>query len=855
MESSADASTERAGAARSAHEPPFEGAALAGELRARIAQELATRALPVLLVLSVLGLIVTGLAAPEDPWRLVSPALAIVAVAAGMWAARRWPLATAAGMILAAIVVVTIGVMLNGGIRAPIYVGSFAIVVGAANLFGSRMAIATGIGMVAIGGVAVVAESSGWLGSVAVPPARLVFLVDAAWMAVIVAFAALPVRVLTATIRESEAARRQAADSRAREEHQRRLLETLFDNARHAAGLLDDTGRVRVMNRAMMELLDVEPGEAAGGALTDLPALSGVDVKIVDAALSQARGGARAMIQVRWGSGGDERYVDLALRPALDNASTGDIVVEARDRTEVERVRAALNVEQQRYEAVFQHANDAIFLMRGDRFIACNPRTCELFACTTEDVIGATPMDFSPLLQPDGRPSQEVAREFIAAAFAGEPQRFDWQHQRMDGSLVDCEVSLNVVDIGGARHVVALVRDMGERRELEARLRHAERLDSIGQLAGGVAHDFNNLLAAILGATDVMRIEASGNAEIQPWLQMIDEACRRAADLTQQLLRFARRGLDERGPVSVREVIEGAAALLERTIDKRVEIVLELDPKVDRVIGGATALQSAVLNLGINASHAMPDGGAFRVVTRELVVTDEGREPWLNGVASGRYVHIVVTDTGMGIPPEVIDRVFDPFFTTKDQGKGTGLGLAAVYGTVRQHGGAIAVASEVGEGTRFDIALPLVDLEEPAVVGVDDDAAVPGSGRILVVDDEPALRRAARRLLESCGYEVLEAVDGADAVRVFDAERPDVVLLDLVMPVMGGRDCFERIRAVDPDARVIALTGYGPSEDLDAMREAGLAGVVPKPYGRRELTRALADARLVEQPRDEATSS
>ncbi|TNF29775.1 MAG: PAS domain-containing sensor histidine kinase [Deltaproteobacteria bacterium] len=814
------------------------GDSFIGPLRQTVARELTTTSLPILLVLSLLSVVTTGLAAPDEPVRMIPPALGAVAVLIGFALRRVRPLSVAVALVAAVILAVAFGMAFNGGVRAPVYVGMFAAVVGAANVFGHRTAILVGVLFAAVGGVALIAEEQGLL-TVQTPSPRMVYVAYMAWLAVLVAFAAVPVRVVLAAYHDSETARRVAAEGRAREDEQRRLLLTLFDNARGAVALVGGDGNIRVANRAMTEALGMPQRELVGVRLDALPGVPADEREALRGGMARAREGGSSNHHVHWSRGDDARHLDIGLRPAASDPTVGVIVVEVRDTTEYERVRAALTVEQQRYEAVFHHASDAIFLMTGERFIACNPRTCELFACELEDIVGATPMDFSPELQPDGRRSEEAAMAYISAAFEGAPQRFDWRHRRKDGQEVDCEVTLNAVEIGGIRNVVALVRDVGERRQLEARLRHAERLDSIGQLAGGVAHDFNNLLAAIMGATDVLRTEMAPDAEADPWLSMIEEASRRAADLTQQLLSFARRGIDDLGPISVHKTIESARTLLARTIDKRVNIVLALNARADRVLGSSTALQSAVLNLGVNASHAMPDGGVFEITSRDCSLDDEVREPWLAGLAPGRYIQLTVTDTGFGIPTSVIDRIFDPFFTTKDQGKGTGLGLAAVYGTVRQLGGAITVSSEVGRGTRFDIALPVLgaSVELPAVPA----AALPvrGSGRILVVDDEAAVRRSARGLLESCGYRVLEAGDGAEGLRLFAHERPDLVLLDLTMPVMSGRDCFERVRDLDPRARIVVMTGYGASEDVDAMRRAGLTGMIRKPFDLGQLSRVV----------------
>ena len=390
----------------------------------------------------------------------------------------------------------------------------------------------------------------------------------------------------------------------------------------------------------------------------------------------------------------------------------------------------------------------------------------------------------------------------------------------------------------------ALIRldDITHLEEKENQLRQAQKMETVGQLAGGVAHDFNNMLSGVMGAAELLKLK-NQNPETTTYLDIILDSGKRAADLVTKLLAFSRKNKLETQAIDVHDAITAAIALLKRSIDKNIKITTTLHATRSVIEGNLTELQHNFLNLGINASHAMPKGGELSFSTR-LVDRDEIS---LTGsvfeLAPGTYIEIDVQDTGQGIPEEYMNAIFEPFFTTKEQGKGTGLGLSAVYGTVQQLHGAVVVDSTPGSGTVFHLYFPLSD-QQPVVELDSGTPLVKGRARILVVDDEELVRTTATGLLEALGYNVLTAENGRKAVEIYAREHEtiDLVLLDMMMPEMNGTNCFLALRELVPQVRVILSSGFTPDAELDKLKGMGLAGFISKPYQLNELSQVLDGA-------------
>lgn len=389
--------------------------------------------------------------------------------------------------------------------------------------------------------------------------------------------------------------------------------------------------------------------------------------------------------------------------------------------------------------------------------------------------------------------------------------------------------------------VVAFYEDKTEQFRLEERLRQAEKLEAIGRLAGGIAHDFNNQLQGIMGNCEMLKMRLP-DAGLEKYVDNAVISIRRAAELTQQLLAFARKGQYRSVPVDIHETVREVAMILSHTIDRRIRIVQQLAAANPFVKGDPTQLQNMLLNLALNARDAMPDGGelAFRT---EIVTLDRADCESLSGqIEPAEYLSLKVADTGCGMTERVRQRIFEPFFTTKEVGAGSGMGLAAVYGTVKAHRGAIEVTSTPGKGATFTIFLPLTGTkrDECPVTAASVGRSTQPS-RVLVVDDEAMFRNVVSDLLVQMGHEVSTAEDGEAAVRHYAQHwrETDLVILDMIMPRMNGVDAFFAMRAINPDARVLLASGYSVDGMAQSLLDRGAAGFLQKPFKAVELENAI----------------
>jgi PAS domain S-box-containing protein len=442
-------------------------------------------------------------------------------------------------------------------------------------------------------------------------------------------------------------------------------------------------------------------------------------------------------------------------------------------------------------------------------------------------------------VHPDDR---DAARAAAAELLAGNPVLgFENRYRCRDGSYR--LLSWQMTPLPEERLVVGVVRDVTALRRMEENLRQAEKMTAIGQLAGGIAHDFNNQLTGIMGFADLLAGQLQ-EGPLRRYAQDIGVAAQRAADLTQQLLAFSRKGNYLSVPVNVHRLIAEVSAILERSIDKRIRILHRFRADAAVVQGDPTQLQNALLNIALNARDAMPRGGELTFETDIATLDAAYCRGNPHEIAPGPFLRISITDTGCGMIDEVRRHLFEPFFTTKKPGQGTGMGLASAYGTVRSHRGAINVYSEAGHGTTLRIYLPLavgaVAPEPPAA----DAAPVRGAGLILVVDDEPVVREMLSEMLRTLGYRVTACADGTEAVAVYreHAREVDLVILDMVMPGMGGRDTFHALRQIHPQVRALLSSGYTLNGEAQSILDEGVLAFVGKPYRLADLSRAVAEA-------------
>jgi PAS domain S-box-containing protein len=749
---------------------------------------------------------------------------------------------------------------------------------------------------------------------------------------------------------------------------QYRNMAFLVESASTPIVMATSTGRLSHVNPAFLRTWGYDrPDEVLGRSVTEFWMIGERMTEILNNIETEGLESEEVRAQRRDGSFFDVQVSAVAVRD--DTGRPLALMASSFDITERKQAEAARNESEARYRNLFESAGDAILLMSGETFIDCNHKTLEIYGCTREQILGRSPVEFTPPFQPDGRNSVEKAKEKINSALVGNPQLFEWQHKKMNGTLFETEVSLNLVELSTGTYIQAIVRDITERKgaeealrrseakfrglvessfdwiwevneegvytyaspqiesilgykpeeilgrklfermtaeeseriavvfhnlqekqkpvvamekvnlhkdgrrivletsgvpvfdettgkltgyrgidrditerkELEDQLRHSQKMDAIGVLAGGVAHDFNNMLAGIMGAAEIIKGNSKLNEEDTSYIDMIILSSTRAADLTSKLLAFSRKGKLLSSSVDVHSIIKDSVRLLEGSIDKKIRINRVIKAENYLVIGDNSQLQNLLMNLCINASQAMPDGGEITISTRNLILDKIYCQASPFDLSPGEFMEIEVRDTGYGIPHENLQKIFEPFFTTKDQGKGTGLGLSAVYGIVKKHHGAISVYSEPDTGTVFHILLPGSEEKADPIAG--NESIKKGTGLVLLVDDEAFIRITAKSMLESMGYEVLLAENGKAGVDLFEKEykKIDLVLLDMVMPVMNGQEAYEKMKQIDGDVKVIISSGFSKPDDINELRKSGLAGFIRKPYFKVELSQLVAD--------------
>ncbi len=395
--------------------------------------------------------------------------------------------------------------------------------------------------------------------------------------------------------------------------------------------------------------------------------------------------------------------------------------------------------------------------------------------------------------------------------------------------------------IVGASTVLLFTRQDG----LEDQLLHLQKMESLGQLASGVAHDFNNLLGAVLANTSFLKTMGPetrlSNSDVRESIEDIEMAARRAVDLVKQLLWFARRGKFEELPTSVSRLAEEVAGLVKRTFSDDVELITTIDPDL-YVVGDKTQLHQVFINLCINARDAMPSGGRL-VIDAESIAYEKADEISRTFLKPGPHVQVTISDTGVGMDKETCRRVFDPFFTTKEQGKGIGLGLAMVYGIIKNHGGHVEVESEQGKGTSFRVYLPLAEEDDAAARAEFPRVTTRKQPRkvVLLVDDDVSFRNSTERLLKGLGYQVLTAISGEEGIRLYQkhGDKIEMVLLDMKMPGMDGGATFLQMKKIDPRVHVVLCSGEADQGSVKWLLSAGAAGFLPKPFDAEALTRVI----------------
>ena len=475
------------------------------------------------------------------------------------------------------------------------------------------------------------------------------------------------------------------------------------------------------------------------------------------------------------------------------------------------------------FDGTFSTANDTLL-----RILACSSFS-EVQALNLANDVFRYPEAFAKLLA-DSR-----ERSIVHNA------ETEWR--RRDGGFVSVRLHIRCISGSGAADgIEGIVEDVTEVRALERQLQQAQKFETIGQLAGGIAHDFNNVLGAVLGWAEIGYDQSRDHPQIAEYFAHIRQQTDRAAALTRELLTFARRQPLQPRPVQLNQIVENLMSFLDKVIGKDIEIKL-VEGNLQPVKAEPAQMEQVLMNICLNARDAMPDGGLLKIET-EMITLDDSFCHFYPGVVAGTYVVLSICDTGVGMSLEVRDRIFEPFFTTKERGKGSGMGLATVYGIVRQHGGFIHVYSEPGQGSLFHVYLPVMEIaiaeSTREFVNVGESKNLQGSETILLAEDHDSIRELTRQSLTRLGYQVLAAADGSQALRLAELERPDLAVLDVVMPHMGGAATAAQLLQHMPGLPILFTSGFSENAN-NAVAQVPGSHYLQKPYGPTSLASIIRE--------------
>ncbi len=528
---------------------------------------------------------------------------------------------------------------------------------------------------------------------------------------------------------------------------------------------------------------------------------------------------------------------DLQNRPSRFVGTHSDI-------SEQKQIENALRDSERKYRTLFEKSADAILIIEGNRFVDCNSAAVDLLGYKNKkELLDAHPSQLSPELQADGSDSFEKANKMISTALHDGSHRFEWDHKRANGDIIPVEVLLTSVSVGERSFLHVVWRDMSERRQIEEALRRTQKLDAIGQLTGGIAHDFNNILGIILGNLSLLECHIDTDEKNLRRIETIKHTAQRAVKLTKQLLSFSRIEAGSVEVTNINRIIENMHGLLTQSLTPQVEVKNSLTDDLWQTEIDPGDFEDVLLNLALNSRDAMAGKGKLIIETRNAILDEKFCS--LNPEAVvGEYVELAVSDSGEGIARENQEKIFDPFFTTKEQGKGTGLGLAMVFGFVKRSAGTIKVYSEPGIGTTFRLYLPRACSDkiqtEPDNTPVESLPA--GKELILIVDDEPALLELVEETLQSFGYQTLLASNGKQALEIL-AKTPavDMVFTDVVMPGMNGYELAEKVIAMHPGLKILLTSGYTELATARNGQAQFNANILSKPYSQRDLAQRVRE--------------
>ncbi len=509
----------------------------------------------------------------------------------------------------------------------------------------------------------------------------------------------------------------------------------------------------------------------------------------------------------------------------------------------LQRAEAALRESEERFRSLIEYATDLIAIVRDDGVLVyISPSAKRVLGYPPEELVGRSSFEFT---HPEDRSRIEAAfRRAVQRPAMPRTEQCRFRHKDNTWRLLEGAGRLMSMDSSGRNQFVVNFRDVTEQKWLEELLRQAQKMEAVGQLAGGVAHDFNNILAAMLMHLGLLHQDPRVSPEVKAALLEIEMGVKRAANLTRQLLLFSRRELKQVKPVDLNSLLDNLLKMLRRLLGEHITLEFQGKGNLPLIEADEGMMEQVVMNLSVNARDAMPKGGRLTISTR-VVDIDPGMAAANTEARPGTFVCLTVTDTGSGIDGATIKRVFEPFFTTKEVGQGTGLGLAIVYGIVKQHQGWSEIESTVGQGTTFRIFLPVATgTRQPQSPAASSPVVRGGTETILVVEDDAALRQVSARALSRHGYRVIEAANGVEALQLWHrhGQQIDLLFTDVIMPEgVTGLELAERLRSEKERLRVLMTSGYDPERSAQVPRGDGRFSYLAKPYEPTALAAAVRE--------------
>jgi two-component system cell cycle sensor histidine kinase/response regulator CckA len=507
---------------------------------------------------------------------------------------------------------------------------------------------------------------------------------------------------------------------------------------------------------------------------------------------------------------------------------------------ERKRMEDAVRESEEKYRLLVENANEAIFILQDDQLKFTNPKAEEIITRLSLD---PKQKDLTRLIHPQER---EKVIEWYQRRLRGMELPYSFMFRLEGDRAVSIWVELNsiLIKLNGQPATLNFMRDVTLQKKLEEQFYQSQKMESIGTLAGGIAHDFNNLLMGIQGNISVMQLEVNSTDPLQESIQSIARCVKSGSQLTNQLLAFARGGKYVVTPSNLNTIVNKTVEIFGRT-KKEIDLHPVFAKDIWPVEVDPGQIEQVLMNLYVNAWQAMPEGGDLYIELENVQLDEHYARIKPFNVRPGRFVKLSVTDTGVGMSPETRKRIFEPFFSTKEKGMGTGLGLASAYGIIKNHNGFINCYSELGHGTTFNVYFPVCEDQYPPEDGVTEDElvqGVPGGDEtILFVDDDEEIITVGRKILASLGYTVLVASGGQAAVDLFLERSNDVdlVILDYVMPGMGGREVFDALKHIQPDVKVLLSSGYSSTDQVAALIARGCKGFIQKPYDTVKMSRII----------------